>query len=90
MTNHFNLTIKGSVQGVSYRYHAKQKADELNLTGTCQNRSDGSVYIEVEGNAIQLEKFIRWCYDGPTFARVKDVVIEEGNLVGFDTFDIVG
>jgi len=64
------LKVYGKVQGVGFRFYTQKKAQELSLKGFVQNKTDGSVYIEAEGEADQLELFIFWCDEGPSWARV--------------------
>lgn len=80
------ITITGRVQNVGFRYQARKKAQELALVGFVRNRGDGSVYAEVQGPACAIESFIRWCHQGPTWARVDQVQkqgIPTGNYAGF-------
>jgi acylphosphatase len=67
------LQVYGRVQGVGFRFYTQRKAQELEICGFVQNRSDGSVYIEAEGNPDALEQFIYWCDGGPSWARVSEV-----------------
>jgi acylphosphatase len=76
------------VQGVFYRQSAKEKAIELSLTGFAQNRSDGSVYIEAEGDAAQLNKLVMWCHQGPNRAVVEGVSIDKKQAFGYTAFEI--
>lgn len=39
------LVVKGNVQGVGYRFFAKQKADALGVKGFVRNKPDGSVEL---------------------------------------------
>ena len=85
---HLNITVKGRVQGVGFRHAARRQASFLGVNGFVKNNYDGSVYIEVEGNDPELDKFVQWCWEGPTFAQVDNVEITEGpvkNLGSFDT-----
>ncbi|MGE0088974.1 MAG: acylphosphatase [Bacteroidales bacterium] len=70
------ITVCGKVQGVGFRYSALNKAHELNLTGFVKNRSDGSVYIEAEGESENLDQFIDWLNRGPAWAMVEDIDIQ--------------
>ena len=88
MLRHYNITIRGLVQGVSYRFNAQAKAHEFNLTGFIKNNYDLSVYTEVEGEENNINKFIDWCYVGPRLAIVKEVFAEEGELVGYGTYEV--
>jgi len=81
------LKIYGKVQGVGFRFYTHKKAQELDLTGFVQNKADGSVYIEADGDADKLELFILWCDEGPSWARVtkveKQFVPVLGGVEGF-------
>ena len=85
---HLNIRITGKVQGVYYRSSAKEKAEELGLTGFVRNEPDESVYLEVEGTADQIEKLVAWCKQGPPGAKVQNVITMEGALESFKTFEI--
>ena len=65
--------IIGRVQGVGYRAWAKKTAKQYFLRGWVKNCSDKSVELEISGEKENLEKFIKDCYDGPTFSKVKNV-----------------
>ena len=74
---HLNIKIHGQVQGVFFRATAKEKADTLGIKIFARNEPDGSVYIEAEGEKEKLDEFIKWCYQGPSFARVEKVEVSE-------------
>ncbi len=78
------LKVYGKVQGVGFRFYTHKKALELSLTGFVQNKTDGSVYIEAEGKADQLELFILWCNEGPSWARVTKVEKQFVPVLGRD------
>ena len=80
------LHIYGRVQGVGFRYYTNKKAIELGISGFVRNLPDGSVYIEADGEPDQLEIFINWCYEGPSWARVTDVQRQYTPPNGFDNF----
>lgn len=85
---HWNLVARGRVQGVGFRANARAKAQSLGLTGFVKNRSDGSVYMELEGDLSSLSEMLQWCRRGPYFARVDDVDRTEGPVQGFSQFRI--
>ncbi|WP_299441393.1 acylphosphatase [uncultured Aquimarina sp.] len=89
MIKHYKISIKGKVQGVWYRKSTLEKALELNIKGTVKNRSDGSVYIEAEGDENQLKAFLEWCAEGPKFAEVLDISTEEGIPLFYEYFEIL-
>lgn len=86
---HLNIKIFGRVQGVGFRFNTKKKASDLGLKGFVKNENDGSVYIEAEGDEELLGKFVSWCEKGPSFAKVKRIEKEEGELQNFKDFKIV-
>lgn len=88
MKQHLNICVYGLVQGVFFRVTAKQEADKLGLTGFARNVADGSVYIEAEGEKQDLDKFIKWCNIGPSMAQVEKVVVEDGKLKSFSSFEV--
>ena len=85
---HFNIRVKGRVQGVGFRYSALKAAKSYKIIGFVRNEADGSVYIEAEGDEFNLELFLEWCRRGSGFGRVDDVVYTESNLQGFEEFRI--
>ena len=67
------IQVFGRVQGVGFRYYTQKKAKELEIVGFVKNKTDGSVFIEAEGNEKNLNEFLMWCRQGPSWARVQDV-----------------
>ncbi len=88
MKEHWIIRITGHVQGVYYRAHAKEKAEELGVFGTIHNEQDGSVTIEAEGATEQLSKLVRWCHKGSPGAEVRSVAVQTGECKGFTHFFI--
>lgn len=88
MTKHYNITVSGKVQGVFYRASTKEKAEQLGIKGFVRNQSDGTVYIEAEGEVSQLDAFIDWCKIGSKFSKVENVHFSPSDIVSFSNFDI--
>ncbi len=88
MIRHYNITVKGKVQRVSYRFCAHAQAMKCNLTGYVRNLYTGDVFIEVEGEEDDINKLIDWCYVGSPLSEVKEVNAVEGELRNFETFEI--
>lgn len=84
---HRNITVSGRVQGVFFRAHAQQQAEQLGLTGFARNEPDGSVYMEAEGEPEQLDAFESWCWQGSPHAQVEDVTSIEDKPIGYETFE---
>ncbi|MCG8697866.1 MAG: acylphosphatase [Bacteroidales bacterium] len=80
----YKITVSGRVQGVGYRQSSIKKANEYKLSGFVQNLPSGDVLIEAQGNDEKLNSFIRWCYDGPSWARVTNVEVLEQQPVKDD------
>ncbi|HWV72679.1 MAG TPA: acylphosphatase [Pseudosphingobacterium sp.] len=86
---HLNITIRGKVQGVSFRVTTKAVANQLGITGFIKNQVDGSVYAEAEGKDFELDNFVDWCHEGPEGAQVEKVEITQGELQNYRNFEIV-
>ncbi len=72
----YRLTVTGIVQGVGFRYFSMKTAIHYGLKGYVKNLSNGTVFIEVEGEEVIIEQFIEWCKVGPRGATVEDITIE--------------
>ena len=86
---HLDITISGIVQGVSFRLTTKAVADQLGVKGIAQNRSDGTVAIEAEGDTFALDAFLEWCHEGPEKAVVEKVVTNEGEMKNYRNFEVI-
>ncbi len=89
MAAHYNITVKGHVQGVGFRYSARIMAKYYGILGFIRNNPDGSVYIEAEGDEIPLRQFINWCRKGPDAAHIDEVITEKGKVSNFTSFEVV-
>ena len=67
------MYVSGWVQGVFYRWNAKELAKELRLNGWVRNLPDGRVEAVFEGEKREVEQIIDWCKNGPPGARVSRV-----------------
>lgn len=83
-----HLIIKGKVQGVFYRASAKEKAEDLGLTGWVKNTPEGAVEIMTTGEKEVLDIYISWCKTGPSRAIVTRVEVQTVNDTWFDRFRI--
>ncbi len=81
--------ISGRVQGVAYRWYARDTAKELDVSGLVRNLADGNVELVAEGPEEALKKLIDWCHKGPSMARVTSVVTKwEESKNEFNDFSI--
>lgn len=67
------FTVRGRVQGVAFRAHARAEALARGLRGHARNRADGSVEVRVAGDAAAIDAFAAWLAHGPPLARVDAV-----------------
>lgn len=82
------IKVFGKVQGVGFRYHARQVALRFGVSGFVKNKVDGTVYAEVEGASLAVDLFCEWCRKGPDWARVSEVNICHLPVQGFTGFEI--
>ncbi len=89
MAVHYNITIRGRVQGVFFRVSTQREAIRLGLCGFVRNEADGNVYVEVEGEQEIIRELVRWIRNGgPPQGRVNKVDIDKGSLENFIQFEI--
>lgn len=81
--------ISGKVQGVFYRKHTLEKAQELGLSGTVQNRQDDTVEIIATGTPAQLDALAIWCWSGSPRSYVTGVAVTSVPLTQYRNFTIV-
>lgn len=86
MIEHLNVKIYGKVQGVFFRTSAREEAEKLDISGFVRNEPDGSLYIEAEGEKEKLDKFLKWCKDGPEAAQVEKIEVTKGPIKNFSEF----
>ena len=48
----------GKVQGVGFRYTTRSTATGFNVSGYVRNLSNGSVELVVEGNGMEIQRFL--------------------------------
>ena len=87
---HVHMIIHGRVQGVGFRFSAKQKAKEFQVVGWVKNKQNGTVEVEAEGKVEQVDAFIEALKHGPsTYSKVTDIYVTHLDEVeGFKTFEI--
>jgi acylphosphatase len=65
--------VSGRVQGVWYRAHTQEKAQEMGVVGYVRNCADGTVEIVAEGEEHRVEALLDWAREGPPMAQVADL-----------------
>ena len=69
-----HIVFYGSVQGVGFRYRARQAAGLVGCTGWVRNEWDGSVSMESQGTESAIDQVI--------------LAIERGHYVQIDNMDV--
>lgn len=87
----YHLKITGHVQGVGFRFRVCQLARQQGITGMIKNLADGSVYCELQGPTVQVNKLLAQIKAGPTpAARVAEVEVQSGTLQDYQhSFHII-
>jgi acylphosphatase len=80
------LEIRGTVQGVGFRWTMVGQARRRGIRGWVRNRRDGSVEAMVAGPPAAVDSIVAWAHQGPRAAVVTsvDVLPGEGS---FETFE---
>jgi acylphosphatase len=88
-SSRFEVYFSGRVQGVGFRYTAKQVASSFDVVGTVQNLPDRRVKMVVEGEAETIESFIQRVCES-THGNVAETEISRFPATGrFSGFEIV-
>ncbi len=54
-----HIVFTGQVQGVGFRWRARQAAQLYDCTGWCRNEWDGSVTMEIQGTPEQIDRVLQ-------------------------------
>lgn len=74
--------VYGRVQGVFFRKHTKMQADQLGVTGWCQNTRDDTVKGELEGDENNIEKMKIWLKTtGSPHSRIEKAVFSANKSI---------
>jgi acylphosphatase len=83
------FVISGRVQGVGYRFFARDAAAREGIRGRVRNLPDGSVEVEAEGDDEAMQRFEMALRRGPHGARVDEVLVDPAPASGaWDRFRI--
>ena len=88
MNKTIHFFVSGRVQGVFFRAETRRRADQDGITGWVRNLRDGRVEGTASGDETRLELFKAWLKQGPAYARVDDVFVEEVEYQEFDEFRV--
>jgi acylphosphatase len=83
-----HVFVTGRVQGVAFRWHARDRARSLGLRGWVRNLDDGRVEAWIEGAEAQVERMLAWLRQGPPASRVQDLRVSAVSPAGHAGFEI--
>ena len=76
------MFVRGSVQGVGFRWWTRARALELGLVGHARNTADGRVEVVAQGSAAAVERLEALLREDPSTTRrpgrVDAVVVQQG------------
>lgn len=72
-----DVIYHGRVQGVGFRWTTNRLARDFAVSGTVENRSDGSVYMVVEGQENEIDQFMEAIATRMS-TNIKSTSIQEG------------
>ena len=67
-----HIVFTGLVQGVGFRWRARQAAALYGCTGWCRNDWDGSVTMEIQGKEEAIDQVIRSIEAG-RYVRIRNM-----------------
>ena len=80
---------EGRVQGVGFRFFVQSNAKAMGVTGWVKNMSDGSVTMELQGEADIVERLIAKIQRGNDWIKVTNFTSSDLSVVaGEDKFAI--
>lgn len=83
-----DVTVRGMVQGVAFRWTTLQRAEQQRVTGWVRNETDGSVQAHLEGSPDAVANVIAWMRHGPSGADVEALEERQSEIVGHRSFDV--
>jgi len=83
-------TVRGGVQGVGFRDATVRRARQLGVLGWVRNGDDGSVLVHAEGPQAAVGDLVAFLHEGPRFAQVAGVEVQEVRPEGHEQFAVRG
>ncbi len=85
----YEIFVYGRVQGVGFRYAARNQARSLGLKGWVENQPDGSVLTLIQGDTEACNRYIQWCRNGPGYCWVERIEVKENPVSPLSHFRII-
>ncbi|TFV99674.1 acylphosphatase [Leifsonia flava] len=83
-----HVVVHGGVQGVGFRWFAREEAARLCITGWIRNRDDGTVEAVVDGDDAAVDAMVAWFRVGPPEASVTAVDVTKTDAAPSTGFSI--
>ncbi len=77
-----HAVVRGTVQGVGFRWYVQRIAARLGLQGWVANRADRSVEVVAEGPSPAIEELLAALRQGPPSSKVGALEVERGPVLG--------
>jgi acylphosphatase len=71
------VVVTGRVQGVGFRWSARSRASELDLTGWVRNLPDRRVEICFQGETGAVDEMEDWCRAGSPYSYVRGITVSD-------------
>lgn len=88
MSVQYQVRVYGRVQGVGFRYAARNQARSLQLKGWVKNQPDGSVNLVIKGEPDACLQFMDWCRRGTGYSWVEKVEMDKMEPGEFNGFSV--
>jgi acylphosphatase len=82
------VVVSGDVQGVGFRWYCREQATHEGVAGSVRNLPDGRVEAIFEGDSASVDAMVEWSRQGPRWARVDQLEVDEEQPVGEAGFRI--
>lgn len=82
-----HFVLMGDVQGVGLRYRADYAAKQYGVSGWVRNLEDGTVELEAEGTAMEIDAFLLEIEKG-RYVCITDMRVREIPVRGTYGFEI--
>jgi acylphosphatase len=79
------VIVRGTVQGVGYRYFVVRTAQKLGVSGWVRNLMDGTVDLEAQGSAVDLDSFVQAIQLHHPWAKVEQIQITNKPIVNISS-----
>jgi acylphosphatase len=85
-----HVMVYGFVQGVGFRFAVERAARSRGVSGWVRNRPGGAVEAVFEGDLLDVEALVAFCWQGPRGADVERVDVRNESPEGLTGFRVAG